>query len=155
MLGNMTRIFAGAAVAVAIAGGVALATGPGIPKGEKTFGRLDVDSNGRLTIAEIQPNAEKRFFRIDNDADRAVSRAEIELWLRQEMERRRDRMLARLDGDKDSNVSADEFESFLGSEFKKADKNGDGAVTFDEATAYKFTWRAAVEKVLVPQADVQ
>ena len=41
-----------------------------------------------------------------------------------------------------------EFETFLGGEFKKADKNGDGGVTFDEASAYKFTWREKVEKML-------
>ncbi|MDP9138157.1 MAG: hypothetical protein M3N38_08260 [Pseudomonadota bacterium] len=135
MLGKMTTNFAGSAVAIAIAAGAAWATGPGIPRGEKTFGRLDVDSNGKLTIAEIHPKAEKRFFRIDNDADKSVGKAEIELWLNQTMERRRDRRLARLDADKNGVVSAVEFETFLGSEFKKADKNSDGGVTFDEASA--------------------
>ena len=82
-----------AAVAIVIAAGAALATGPGIPRGERMFGRLDADRNGKLTITEIQPKAEKRFFVIDNDADKSVSKAEIELWLNQAMERRRDRML--------------------------------------------------------------
>lgn len=155
MLGRMTGMFAGSALAIALAAGATWATGPGIPRGEKMFGRLDVDSDGKLTIAEIQSRAEKRFFRIDNDADGTVSRAEIELWLKQTMERRRDRMLARLDADKNSTVSSTEFENFLGGEFKKADKNADGGVTFDEANAYKFTWLERVEKVLVPAADVQ
>jgi Ca2+-binding EF-hand superfamily protein len=155
MLGKLTEMFAGSALAITIITGAALATGPGIPRGEKMFGRLDVDSNGKLSIAEIQPKAEKRFFRIDSDADGTVSKAEIELWLKQTMDRRRDRMLARLDADKNSTVSAVEYETFLGSEFNKADKNSDGAVTFDEANAYKFTWREKAEKLLVPEADVQ
>ena len=71
------------------------------------------------------------------------------------MDRRRDRMLARLDADKNGTVSAMEFETFIGGEFKKADKNGDGGVTFDEANIYKFAWRERVEKMLVPAADVQ
>lgn len=155
MIDRMIARFACSAVAIAIAAGATLAAGPGIPRGEKSFGRLDVDSNGRLTAAEIQPKAAKQFFRIDNDADGSVTKAEIELWLNQTMERRRDRMLARLDADKNSAVSSAEFESFLGGEFKKADKNGDGGVTFDEASAYKFTWRERVEKMLLPEADVQ
>jgi hypothetical protein len=147
--------FAGSAVAIGIAAGAAFATGPGIPRGEKMFGRLDVDSDGKLTLVEIEPRAEKRFFRIDNDADGAVTRAEIELWLKQTMDRRRDRMLTRLDTDKDGTVSAAEFKTFLGSEFGKADKNSDGGVTFEEANAYKFAWRERIEKMLVPSADVQ
>jgi hypothetical protein len=155
MMDKTMARFTGSALAIAIAAGAAFATGPGIPRGEKTFGRLDVDSDGRLTLTEIEPRAEKRFFRIDDNADGAVSKAEIEQWLRQTMERRRDRMLTRLDGDKDGAVSATEFKAFLGSEFGKADKNRDGGVTFDEANAYKFVWRERVEKMLVPAADVQ
>ncbi len=155
MLGKMIGTLAGTAAAIAITAGASLATGPGIPRGEKMFGRLDADSNGRLTVAEIQPRAAKRFFRIDNDADGAVSKSEIDLWLKQSTERRRDRMLSRLDADKNGAVSAAEFENFLGGEFKKADKNGDGGVTFDEANAYKFAWREKVEKMLLPETDVE
>ena len=52
-------------IALALFGGLAavpataLAMEPYLPRSEKSFGRLDADSNGKVTPAEIAPRAEE------------------------------------------------------------------------------------------------
>ncbi|MDH3741365.1 MAG: hypothetical protein OER56_07175, partial [Hyphomicrobiales bacterium] len=61
---------------------------PGIPRGLKTFERLDKDKSGKIELDELQPAASRRFMRLDRNSDDKVTRGEVEDWLRAAMERR-------------------------------------------------------------------
>src|SRR3954454_20213530 len=86
---------------MAIVPATAYAMEPYLPKNPKVFTKADVDSNGKVTSAELTPLAEKRFNRMDADKNGQVSVAEIDAALQKALERRRARILADLDLDKD------------------------------------------------------
>ncbi len=130
-------VFAGMAVVPT----VALAMEPYLPKSPKSFGRVDADSNGRVTAAELAPRAEKRILRLDGDRDGEVSAAEIDLALKQAVERRRDRIMATLDGDKNGRISKAELDSFVANLVEQADTDHDGGVTLAEARNYRVAKR--------------
>ena len=83
---------------VAVAG-LAIAGEPYLPKAQKTFDRLDLNKDGKISLAEFTPVAEKGFLGIDVNKDEAVSTAEIDASLQAALERRRNRILANLDAD--------------------------------------------------------
>ena len=56
-------------------GGLAIASEPYLPKAQKTFDRLDLNKDGKISLAEFTPLAEKRFMSIDVNKDDAVSAA--------------------------------------------------------------------------------
>jgi Ca2+-binding EF-hand superfamily protein len=118
------------------AGGPAQAQEPNIPSGEKTFARLDQNKDGKLSLDEARPKVVGRFVRLDGDSDGNVSAAEVELYLKQQMERRRDRILASMDADKDGTISKLEIEGFVSRQFAAADADKDGAVVPQEMKAY-------------------
>jgi Ca2+-binding EF-hand superfamily protein len=124
----------GAALAVSVAS--VGAKEPSLPAGEKTFGRLDSDHDGKIGAKELAPKAQRRFMRLDKDGDGAVTAAEIDLWLKAMMDRRRDRIMARLDADKDGRITAAEVEARVGALVGGADTDKDGGVTLAEARAY-------------------
>ncbi|NNE21185.1 MAG: hypothetical protein HKN11_01110 [Rhizobiales bacterium] len=120
---------------------VADAREPGIPRGVKTFERLDKDKSGKIELNELQPAASRRFMRLDSNADDKVTRGEIEDWLRATMERRLERIMTRMDADKDSAISRSELDDYVSGQFSTADANADGGVTHDEAKAYHVAKR--------------
>ena len=138
------RILTVAMVLPLAAGVLASAAGarePGIPRGEKTFARLDKDKNGKIELNELQPAASRRFMRLDHNSDDKVTRGEVEDWLRATMERRLERIMTRMDADKDSAISRSELDDYVSGQFSAADANADGGVTHDEAKAYHVAKR--------------
>lgn len=135
------KTYAIAALAVLAAGGSALAMEPGLPRSESFFQRIDVDSDGKLTLTEIRPGLVKRFQRVDANADGEVTTAEIDVWLTKAIERRKGRILARLDADKSGGVSQAELDAAVELLFNTADADKDGGVSFDEARAFRAAKR--------------
>jgi Ca2+-binding EF-hand superfamily protein len=135
----MVKTIVLAGVAAAILAGVAIANEPSLPRGERMFKRLDSDGNGKITLAEIGPKASKRFLRMDGDSDGTVTAAEIDTFLKQRIEKRRQRMLDRMDADKNGAVTQAELEQFVQVLFKEADTDQDGGVTLAEARAFKIS----------------
>ena len=64
---------------------------PFLPRTERSFARLDADSDGKMTMNEWKPKAEKRFLRLDDDKNGTVTTAEIDTWLKRGIDRRKER----------------------------------------------------------------
>ena len=58
-------------------GGLAVASEPYLPKAQKTFDRLDLNKDGKISLAEFTPLAEKRFMSIDVNKDDEIGRAHV------------------------------------------------------------------------------
>jgi Ca2+-binding EF-hand superfamily protein len=127
-------------------GGLAIASEPYLPKAQKTFDRLDLNKDGKISLAEFTPVAEKRFLGIDMNKDDAVSAAEIDASLQAALERRRNRILANLDADKNGSISRTELDKYVEAMVAGADTDSDGGVSFAEARIFKIAkWRKAWE----------
>lgn len=128
------------------AGGLAMAAEPYLPKAQKSFDRIDLNKDGKITLAEFTPIAEKRFLGIDVNKDNAVSTAEIDASLQAALERRRNRILANLDSDKNGSISRTELDSYIEAMVAGADTDSDGGVSFSEARIFKIgKWRKALQ----------
>ena len=136
----MRLIITVAAASLVLATTALHAAEPSLPTGDK-------DKDGKLTLAELTPPAERRFLKMDTNGDNAVSRLEIETRLRAAMERQLERMLTRMDADKDGTITQGEFDGLLTTKFGKADVDANGAVTFEEAQAYKLAMRQEMREL--------
>lgn len=114
----------------------ASANEPGMPRSERLFKRLDANGDGKLALDEMRPKAERRFLKLDANGDGAVSTGELDARLKQQMERRRARLIARIDRDGDGEMTVKEVDAYLVEIFTAADGDKDGTVTLDEAQAY-------------------
>lgn len=141
------RLIATAAAALLLTASALHAAEPRLPTGEKTFAAADKDKDGKLTLAELTPAAERRFLKLDVNGDNAVSREEIEASLRASMEKRLQRMLTRMDADKNGTITQAEFDTLLTTQFGKADGDANGAVTFEEAQAYRLAMRQEMREL--------
>jgi Ca2+-binding EF-hand superfamily protein len=127
-------------------GGLAIASEPYLPKAQKSFDRLDVNKDGKISLAEFTPVAEKKFLSIDMNKDEAVSSAEIDASLQAALERRRNRILANLDADKNGAISRAELDKYVEAMVAGADTDSDGGVSFAEARIFKIAkWRKALQ----------
>ncbi len=130
---------------VAVAG-LAIAGEPYLPKAQKTFDRLDLNKDGKISLAEFTPVAEKGFLGIDVNKDEAVSTAEIDASLQAALERRRNRILANLDADKNGSITRAELDTYVEAMVTGADTDSDGGVSFAEARIFKIAkWRKALQ----------
>lgn len=127
-----TSVAAMAALILMGAAGAAFANEPTLPRGERSFMRLDADSDGKVTVNELKPKAVKRFLRLDDDRNGTVTTAEIDGWLKRGIDRRKERMLGRLDQNKDGSVTADEVDAYIDALFNGADGDKDGGLTLAE-----------------------
>jgi Ca2+-binding EF-hand superfamily protein len=128
------------------AGGLAMAAEPYLPKAQKTFERIDLNRDGKISVAEFTPVAEKRFLGIDVNKDNAVSTAEIDASLQAALERRRNRILANLDADRNGSISRAELDTYIEAMVAGADTDSDGGVSFSEARIFKIAkWRKALQ----------
>ena len=109
---------------------------PGMPRGERTFERLDMNNNGELERQELGARSERRFMRLDADNDGRVTRAEIEAWVNAIAQRRVDRIMSRMDANNDGAIAQSEVEDYVSSLFLAADADTSGGVTLQEARAY-------------------
>ena len=143
----MRLIATAAATALLLTASALHAAEPRLPTGEKTFAAADKDKDGKLTLAELTPAAERRFLKLDANGDNAVSREEIETSLRAAMEKRLQRMLTRMDANQDGTITQAKLDTLLTAQFGKADTDANGAVTFEEAQAYKLAMRAEMREL--------
>ena len=129
---NAAYIAGMVAVVVLGASQAASATEPFLPRTERSFARLDADSDGKMTVNEWKTKAEKRFLRLDDDNNGTVTTAEIDAWLKRGIDRRKERMLTRLDQNKDGSVTRDEVDAYIDALFNGADGDKDGGLTLAE-----------------------
>ncbi|MGH6908456.1 MAG: EF-hand domain-containing protein [Aestuariivirga sp.] len=136
----MTRkmIVIAALAGAGLLAGQALAVEPSFPRNPKVFGKIDTDSNGKITLAEIKPKAEKRLLRLDADKNNEISTAEIDAFLQKRLEQRRTHMLGLLDGDKNGVVTMAELDKLVDAMFNSADADKDGGVTLEEARDFRI-----------------
>jgi hypothetical protein len=116
---------------------------PGMPRGERTFERLDKNNSGALERDELGAKSERRFMRLDADKDDKVTRAEIESWLNRLTARRVGRIMDRMDANKDQAVSRAELQDYISGLFLAADTDKSGGVTLQEARDYHVAKRKA------------
>ena len=116
----------------------ALAFEPSFPRNPKIFAKLDVDSNGSITIEELKPRAEKRMLRLDTDKNNEVTTVEIDVYLQKRLEQQRNHMLVAMDADKNGAITVAELDKFIEAMFSDADANKDGGVNFQEARDYRI-----------------
>jgi hypothetical protein len=136
-----------AVVAIAAAGSIALA---GASVAERGFGRhhgspggfvpralamlqeFDLDKDGKLTQAEIDGAQQSRMAEFDSDKDGRLNLAEFQgLWLDRMHERMVDQF-QRLDADGDAIITDTEFHAPMAFIVVRADRNGDGALSFED-----------------------
>ncbi len=130
-----------ALVIAALSADATLAREPGMPRGERTFDRLDANKDGALAIEELEAKSVRRFMRLDADKDDKVTRAELENWLNRLTRRRIDRILTRMDTNKDAAVTSAELRGYIAGLFDLADSDKSGGVTLKESRAYHVTAR--------------
>lgn len=123
--------------AISIIPASAFAMEPYLPRTTKSFGKLDADSNGKITPAELTPKAEKRFERLDTDRNGEVTAAEIDAAFKAALEKRRDRLMTNLDADRNGSISRAELDAAVDKLLAAADADHDGGVTLDEAKKYR------------------
>ena len=111
---------------------------PAFPRNPKVFAKLDVDSNGSITIEELKPKAEKRMLRLDTDKNNEVTAVEIDVYLQKRLEQQRNRMLVSMDADKNGAITVAELDKFIEAMFYDADANKDGGVNPQEARDYRI-----------------
>jgi hypothetical protein len=139
LIGNLLAVGAVAALAVS----AVQAREPGMPRGERTFERLDKNKSGALEPDELGTRSERRFMRLDADKDDKVTRAEIESWLNRLTARRVGRIMDRMDADNDQAVSRTELQDYISGLFLAADADKSGGVTLQEARDYHVAKRKA------------
>ena len=139
LIGNLLAVSAVAALATTSV----QAREPGMPRGERTFERLDKNNSGTLERDELGARSERRFMRLDADKDNKVTRSEIESWLNRLTSRRVARILERMDADNDQAVSRAELQDYISGLFLAADADKSGGVTLQEARDYHVAKRKA------------
>jgi len=130
---------------VGLLAGQALAVEPSFPRNAKVFGKIDADSDGKITLVEIKPKAERRLLRLDTDKNNEVSVAEIDVYLQKRLEQRRNQMLGRLDGDKNGVITMAELDKLVDAMFNGADADKNGGVTLEEARDFRLAKMAKPE----------
>ena len=105
--------------------------GPG-PRVMSMIQEFDLDKDGKLTQTEIDRARRTRMAEFDSDKDGRLTLTEFQgLWLDRMHERMVDHF-QRLDADGDAIVTDAEFQAPMAFFVVRADRNGDGALSFDD-----------------------
>ena len=137
-MNKKTALKISAAALLLCAAAPVVAMEPALPRSPKVFAKLDTDSNGRITVQELEPRALRRFTRLDGDKNGEVSSAEIDASLQKYMTMRRNRMLKAMDADASGAISKAELDRFVENLLKAADADADGGVSLDEARNFRL-----------------
>ena len=133
----LSAVLAGSVSTLAQAEGM---DGPG-PKPMLNFEAVDADKDGKITVAEFDAFRAAEFAKADTNGDGQVSAEELAAkHLADITARAADkaaRMIARMDDNADGQLSAEEMAQGprAPTMFKRADSDGDGAISKDEANA--------------------
>jgi Ca2+-binding EF-hand superfamily protein len=100
------------------------------------YSRADTNSDGKVSLAELEASRAQQFARYDTDGNGSISFAELDAMAAQrpQMQSRIDALKA-ADANGDKALSPDEFKAAADAEFKKVDTNGDGFIDATEAAA--------------------
>ena len=98
------------------------------PETRAAFDRIDRDRDGAISLAELDAARLEAFQQIDTNGDGRLTRTEIVV-ARGEAAAAR---FAELDKDKDGSVNRREFLEGGRAEFRAADANSDGKLSFEE-----------------------
>ncbi len=127
-----------------LAAAPAQANEPYLPRGQKTFDRIDTNKDGKLEKSEFLPVAGRRLARMDVNGDKSVTAAEIEARLQERLKRRRDAIMAIMDADKNGTITESELDNVVAAMFNGADSDKDGGVSMAEVKGFKRgQWRKA------------
>src|SRR5690606_23052972 len=110
--------------------------------GSRWFRSADTDRDQRVSREEASLLEVKRFTRFDRDSNGTVTVEEIDRVLTECIVRRRESMLRRFDTDRDRSVTRAEIEARSVDMFTTLDADNDGAITSDELDTYHDARRA-------------
>ena len=130
-------IIAGLGLVTVAMTAAAFANEPYLPRGEKSFSRVDANHNGKIERSEFSPIAVRQFARMDLNGDTNVTSAEIENMMQAALIKRRDRIMQRMDQDGNGSITQAEVDKLVDLMFAGADSDGDGAVSLSEAKVFK------------------
>lgn len=102
------------------------------------FATLDLNSDGGLSLEELQAQAEARFANVDTNGDGSISAEELIAAAGERAQERAAKMIERLDDNGDGVLQMDEMPRRGGDGdraermFERADANSDGVISEDE-----------------------
>jgi len=135
----MKKTIFAAAVLAGLMGSAAIAQGgpmgPG-PMGGVSFEELDANSDGALTLEELQARPAARFAEADTNGDGALSVEEVQAAM---MRQRAEGMIARMDSNGDGLLQMDEMQpgdgQGLSRMFDRVDADSSGDISAEEFAA--------------------
>ena len=124
---------------VMTAGAVTAQTAPAEMPERPDFATLDTDSDGALTMAELEARGNARFADADTDGDGALSAEELVAQHTANAEERVARMITRMDTNEDGILQMDELKPRGGARFERMfermDADKDGVLSEEEFAA--------------------
>lgn len=128
--------FALGLIAAMPAAGMAKADGADGDRLQQRFARMDLDSNGRVTLDEMETIRAERLAKADANGDGAVTLEELKSVVQRDGERM-ERRFQRMDLDGDGRVTKAESTQVARKWFEAVDKNGDGGITVGELQQWR------------------
>ena len=110
--------------------------------GSRWFKSADTDRDQRISRDEADVLEVKRFSRLDRDSDGTVTVEEIDRLLSERIARQRESILRRLDADRDRSITRAEIDARTADMFATLDADGDGGITTEEIASYRDARRA-------------
>jgi len=110
--------------------------------GSRWFRSADTDRDQQVSRDEANVLEVKRFSRLDRDSDGTVTVAEIDQFLSERIARQRESILRRLDADRDRSVTRAEIDARTADMFATLDADGDGGITSAEIASHREARRA-------------
>lgn len=115
------------------------------PRGERMdFATLDANSDGQLSMEELQAQGQARFAAADTDGNGSLSAEELTAASEGRRANRIERMMERLDANEDGELSQEELAAAREGRgdraermFERADEDGDGLISEEEFEAAK------------------
>lgn len=133
-----TKIFIGVAGTLAVVGGLAFAGTHALAKGMggshriEMIERIDANSDGKITMAEITAHRDQLHAEYDQDGNKAISLSEFEgIWLSMMRPMMVDKFQM-MDADGDGQITNAEVDKKVSRMMRWMDKDEDGAVSMKE-----------------------